>query len=458
MMNRVRRSKTLWPAAVAAALAVSLVVPPLAAGAGAYVSATGLLRFDSTTVAVDPGLALLNPDATTTSTLNAFLRAARRGGAPRPVGRLAWYGPEAGTRVAAGATIARIDPTSGRLFKRRARAEVEVASTNVEVIDDARSKLLDARSKLLDARSKLLDARTKARALFAKKKAQGLAAEMKLVKATAALAAQQAALESKLAQAKSGLVQALGMLAQAQALPDSDPTKAAKVAAAQAAVARAQAAVGALLAAHGKVSGGLAGVRAGLAKLRAGLAAGISGFAVAMTKMAQGLALMDTALVKLDQQYDSLGHIRIAVLAYVRGAKARLDAVKVLEGAYNVRSPITGMLVSRKVQPGQLVFGDQPVAVVAPAGRLILDLYVPLDVARGVRVGQTGRVTVDGLSDSFEASVRSVRDQVDFAPTDVATREIHLSRTVKVELDVADQTGTLKAGMPADVVIGASAP
>jgi multidrug resistance efflux pump len=456
--------------AVSLALVTSLLAVPLASASRGGLSATGVLRVASVRVAASPGLSVLAPDGSTTNTIAAFKAATERT-SPPPVGRLLWFGPPVGGEVRAGQVIARIDPRGGALFARRAAAQVEVVEAGVGLIDDGRSKLEDARSKALDARekleaarAKLLAARATAGATFAAKMGQGRAAGRKLAKTIAGLKAQEKALVGKLALAEDGLTQALAALAAAQALPDSDPTKVAKVAAAQAALAQAQGAVAGLQAGLAQLRGGLAAVEVGLSKLQAGLAKGTAAFQAGMAKLAAALAQMAAGFAKIEQGLDMidrqlrvLEHMRIALQARVRQAQAIESVVRVLGEGYVVRSPINGYLVSQEAQAGQLLFARQAIAFVAPAGKLKLDLFVPLDQVRAIQPGDAALVRVDGVARAFRGRVKVIADQVDFVPTSAASAETHLERTVRVELDVDDPSGVLKPGMAADATVGGTA-
>lgn len=414
--------------------------------------ATGTLAHDSVTISADPGLAVLVPDAATTDTVRAFLRARTAG--PRAVGRLTFFGPEPGAPVRRGQVIARIDPTGGRLFRRRSFAQKEVAEANVGLAESGREKIRDAKAELADARAALLEARRKGRARFEDRMAEGRASERSLSRTVAGLSRTRSGLMGKLRRAQRSLASARTALAAAQALPDSDPTKAEKVAAAKALVARAKASAARLQAAIAKLDRGLDRARSGLARMRAGLAAGRAQFAEAMARMSAALDKMASARRALEERGRVLGHLAEAGRAFARAATHTDRAARSLTYRYELRSPIDGVLVSRRAEVGEPVFVGRPIAVVAPAGRLELRVHVPLGEVRGVLAGQRGEVSVDGVGTSFEAVVRRVRQAVRPAPTNLATRRTHLVYTVEVMLDVFDDTGTLKAGMPADVRIG----
>lgn len=379
--------------AVSMVLVAILVCPPLAQGSDAVLEATGVLRQETVTASVHPGLALLVADATTTDTARAFQRAGSAQG-PKPVGRVVWLGPDPGEDVRRGEPIARIDSATGRLFVARSMAQVQLARTAVDIVEDARHRILDAIDEAKDARAQLLDARATAKARFAGKMAEGALQEKKLKDRIAML----------------GKVR-----------PPTDPE--------------------------------LAAAKRALVQLEAGLAAGEAAFDSAMGKIADGLDKIADAIDELETRYDVLGHRSESLRARVRQLQAIDRAARVLTREYTVRAPRDGVLVARRADRGEVVFANQSIAAVAPKETIVLDLFVPFDEARDVSPGQVATVRVDGVALGFAGRVRRVHDAVCLAPTDVVTQRIHLSRTVQVEVEVTDPSGVLKAGMPADAVV-----
>jgi len=68
-------------------------------------------------------------------------------------------------------------------------------------------------------------------------------------------------------------------------------------------------------------------------------------------------------------------------------------------------------------------------------------------------LNQRATVTVDSFpGQEFEARVVYIADEAEFTPRNVQTAEGRRSTVFAVRLSIADPTGLLKPGMPADVV------
>ena len=108
----------------------------------------------------------------------------------------------------------------------------------------------------------------------------------------------------------------------------------------------------------------------------------------------------------------------------------------------DIRAPIDGVVMQRRVEEGDLVRTNQVVFAVADLEPLQVRVRVPEKRMTQVRAGQEARITVDPIPDSvFHATVRMISPGVDPA-----------SGTVKVTLDVPSG-GVLRPGMFATVRI-----
>jgi HlyD family secretion protein len=133
-------------------------------------------------------------------------------------------------------------------------------------------------------------------------------------------------------------------------------------------------------------------------------------------------------------------------------AQASLDLVDVQIAKLTVLAPVDGVILSRSIQPGEVV------AVGAKAlslGRLVdlsITVYVPEDRYGELSLGQPATVTVDSFPDlTFTATITHISDEAEFTPRNVQTVEGRSSTVYAIRLKVEDTEGRLKPGMPADV-------
>jgi HlyD family secretion protein len=136
----------------------------------------------------------------------------------------------------------------------------------------------------------------------------------------------------------------------------------------------------------------------------------------------------------------------------VAQVQAELELVDVQLEQLFVRAPVDGVIMSRAVEPGELV---QPGTVAMVLGRLdhlTITVYLPEDRYGEVGLNQTASVTVDSFpGKTFTARIVRVADQAEFTPRNVQTVEGRRSTVFAIILSVDDPAGNLKPGMPADV-------
>jgi RND family efflux transporter MFP subunit len=123
-------------------------------------------------------------------------------------------------------------------------------------------------------------------------------------------------------------------------------------------------------------------------------------------------------------------------------AQANLDRLNDLQSYLTVRAPFAGVITLRNVDTGVLVNeGNTLLFRIAQTDRLRIYLNVPQTDADSVRVGQKATLTIPDLSGrKFSGGVTRTANSLD--PT---------TRTLLVEVQVANQNGALLPGMYAQV-------
>jgi HlyD family secretion protein len=139
----------------------------------------------------------------------------------------------------------------------------------------------------------------------------------------------------------------------------------------------------------------------------------------------------------------------------VAQAKAALEAVELQLGKLTVMSPISGVVMTRNVEPGEVIQPGVTAMTVGQMDQLTITVYIPEDRYGQIGLGDLAQVTADSFPDEvFEAVVTRIADQAEYTPRNVQTEEDRRTTVYAVELSVDDLAGKLKPGMPADVVFG----
>jgi HlyD family secretion protein len=138
-----------------------------------------------------------------------------------------------------------------------------------------------------------------------------------------------------------------------------------------------------------------------------------------------------------------------ATVAAKTAALARSQIAKT-----RVVAPISGAVLEKLAEPGEVVAAGQPLAVLANLRTVKLKVFiVEKDLGR-LRLGAPARIHVDAFGGrDFAARVARVDAQAQFTPRDVHMAD-ERSRTVYgVILEAPNPEGVLKPGMPADAWI-----
>jgi len=139
----------------------------------------------------------------------------------------------------------------------------------------------------------------------------------------------------------------------------------------------------------------------------------------------------------------------------VAQAEAELDLIEVQLDKLKVSAPISGVVISRRVEPGEVVQPGAPVMTIGQLEKVTITVYVPEDRYGQITIGDKAQVTVDSFpGEVFTATVVYIADRAEFTPRNVQTSEGRRSTVFAVELSLPNDAGKLKPGMPADVQFG----
>ncbi len=136
-------------------------------------------------------------------------------------------------------------------------------------------------------------------------------------------------------------------------------------------------------------------------------------------------------------------------------AQASLDLVDAQIAKLTVLAPVEGVILSRSIQPGEVVAVGAKALSLGRLDDLTITVYVPEDRYGELSLGQSATVSVDSFPDlTFTATITHIADEAEFTPRNVQTVEGRSSTVYAIRLKVEDTEGKLKPGMPADVKFG----
>jgi HlyD family secretion protein len=123
----------------------------------------------------------------------------------------------------------------------------------------------------------------------------------------------------------------------------------------------------------------------------------------------------------------------------------------------NDYSPISGVVMERNVEAGEVVGAGSNSLIIGELDEVDLTVYIPEDRYGKVQLGQEASVTVDSFpGETFEGSVIRIADEAEFTPQNVQTLDGRKSTVFAILTRIGNPEWKLKPGMPADAVIDVS--
>jgi len=143
-----------------------------------------------------------------------------------------------------------------------------------------------------------------------------------------------------------------------------------------------------------------------------------------------------------------------AAEANVGRAKAAYERVARQRDFYAVRAPVSGRVVSRSIEEGEVAAPGVSLLEIADLRTLRLTLYVLETDLGAVRLGQSVSISVDAFPGrEFMGTVVRIAGEAEFTPKNVQTPDERVNLVYAVEVSVPNPKGLLKPGMPADGII-----
>ncbi len=119
-----------------------------------------------------------------------------------------------------------------------------------------------------------------------------------------------------------------------------------------------------------------------------------------------------------------------------------------------IYAPITGVVLRKNVEVGETVAEGTPVFTIGDLKSPWIKVYVKEDKLALVKLAQKAQITVDGYKrKTYEGVVSYISSEAEFTPKTVQTPEERVKLVFGIKVQVKNEAGDLKPGMPADVKI-----
>jgi HlyD family secretion protein len=161
---------------------------------------------------------------------------------------------------------------------------------------------------------------------------------------------------------------------------------------------------------------------------------------------------------------DQLKAAELAVSVTDQGSRVAAAQIEVAERALglattqvaecDVRSPITGTVLSRNYEPGELVMPGATVLKLGSLEQVYTWIYVANEEVGRVHLGQKVELSADTYPGRvFAGVVARVKEEAEFTPRSVQTKEDRTRLVYGVKVTIANADHALMPGMPVEAVL-----
>lgn len=168
---------------------------------------------------------------------------------------------------------------------------------------------------------------------------------------------------------------------------------------------------------------------------RGALAAAQGQLEIARTARDNNRALLDKSFISKNA-YDNTNNQYAIAVANVDSAKGALAVAQKALADTVIRAPITGMVSSRMVQPGEKISPDNRLLDVVDLRVLEMEAPVPTQDIASIQIGQPVQLKIEGVTSVVEGKVVRIN------PSTTAG-----SRSIMAYVQVANPDAVLRAGM-----------
>jgi HlyD family secretion protein len=137
-----------------------------------------------------------------------------------------------------------------------------------------------------------------------------------------------------------------------------------------------------------------------------------------------------------------------------KAAQSQVENLQVLLQKTHICSPITGVVLERSVEAGEVIFPGIVAMTIGDVRNPWVRVYIgEADIGK-VRIGQQASVVVDAYPKKrFSGILRYIASEAEFTPKNVQTFEERVKLVYEAKVYLSNEEGILKPGMPADVTL-----
>lgn len=140
-----------------------------------------------------------------------------------------------------------------------------------------------------------------------------------------------------------------------------------------------------------------------------------------------------------------------ALRASLEEAKALLNLKKVQLSYAKITSPVSGVVLVKNIEPGEIVSPGTPVVTIADLNDIWLKAYIPETELGRVKYNQKVKIKTDTYPDKiYWGRITFISSEAEFTPKNIQTHEERVKLVYRIKVSLENPNMELKPGMPAD--------
>lgn len=153
----------------------------------------------------------------------------------------------------------------------------------------------------------------------------------------------------------------------------------------------------------------------------------------------------------VDAQNRTLKGQRTSAWGMIQQAQAQVTYIQTQIDKAEVKSPISGVILQRSIEPGEMVMPGTAMMTIADLEHCWVRIYVPENELGIVKLGQKVLLYNDSYpGKTYQGKVTMISSEAEFTPKTVQTRQERVRLVYAVKVSVYNPDGELKIGMPID--------
>jgi len=166
---------------------------------------------------------------------------------------------------------------------------------------------------------------------------------------------------------------------------------------------------------------------------------------------------VDDLKTQLDAADERIRYIKSSIDAVTSRKNQVESGAKIIKKQLKdskITAPVSGTVLVRYVESGELLATGSPVCDIADITSLWTKIYIEEKNLPFIKLGQKVRIKIDGIDDkTLEGQVTWISDKSEFTPKTIMTEETKASLVFSAKVSVQNIEGILKIGMPVSVII-----